>query len=144
MDGKEILTPVVALACWTMVMWLWMYATRLPAMGKAEGLDINNLVGGKGGDLDAILPPKIQWIAHNYNHLHEAPTIFYAIALSLAMLGAGDGLNLTIAWVYVGLRIAHSLVQALWNRIMVRFILFLLSSVALMMLAVNAAMIVLI
>ena len=124
------------------LMWAWMYITRIPAMQKAEGLDVNNMVGGVGGDLDKVLPNKIQWIAHNYNHLHEAPTVFYAVALVLAMTGWGDGMNATIAWAYVGLRIAHSLVQALWNRIMVRFTLFLLSSLALIALIVHAAMVV--
>ena len=140
MEHAEILKPVVILAAWTMVMWLWMYATRLPAMGKVPGLDASNMTGGKGSDLDAVLPGKIQWIAHNYNHLHEAPTVFYAVALLLAMIGQGDGLNATIAWVYVGLRIAHSLVQALWNRVMVRFGLFLLSSLALIALTLHAVM----
>ena len=140
MENAEILKPVVILAAWTMVMWLWMYATRLPAMGKVPGLDASNMTGGKGSDLDAVLPGKIQWIAHNYNHLHEAPTVFYAVALLLAMIGQGDGLNATIAWVYVGLRIAHSLVQALWNRVMVRFGLFLLSSLALIALTLHAVM----
>ena len=140
MEHAEILKPVVILAAWTMVMWLWMYATRLPAMGKVPGLDASNMTGGKGSDLDAVLPGKIQWIAHNYNHLHEAPTVFYAVALLLAMIGQGDGLNATIAWAYVGLRIAHSLVQALWNRVMVRFGLFLLSSLALIALTLHAVM----
>ena len=140
MEHAEILKPVVILAAWTMVMWLWMYATRLPAMGKVPGLDASNMTGGKGSDLDAVLPGKIQWIAHNYNHLHEAPTVFYAVALLLAMIGQGDGLNATIAWVYVGLRIAHSLGQALWNRVMVRFGLLLLSSLALIALTLHAVM----
>lgn len=140
MEHAEILKPVVVLAAWTMVMWLWMYATRLPAMGKVPGLDASKLTGGKGSDLDAVLPGKVQWIAHNYNHLHEAPTVFYAVALVLALAGWGDGLNATIAWAYVGLRIAHSLVQALWNRVMVRFALFALSSLALIALVVHAAM----
>ena len=139
---SQILQPVVTLAAWTMVMWLWMYITRLPAMTKAEGLDAGKMVGGKGSDLDAILPGKVQWIAHNYNHLHEAPTVFYAVALVLAIAGAGDGMNAMIAWSYVGLRIAHSLVQALWNRVMVRFVLFALSSVALIALTAHAAMVV--
>jgi hypothetical protein len=140
MEHAEILKPVVALAIWTMVMWVWMYATRLPAMSKNKEIDVNNMVGGIGSDLDKVLPEKIQWIAHNYNHLHEAPTLFYAMCIVLAMTGWGDGMNATIAWVYVGLRIAHSLVQALWNRIMVRFLLFVLSSIALIMLITHAAM----
>lgn len=137
---SEILQPVVALAAWTMVMWLWMYATRIPAMGKIKELDTLNLVGGTGAKLDAVLPEKIQWIAHNYNHLHEAPTVFYAIALTLALAGAGDGANAQIAWIYVILRIVHSLVQALWNRVAVRFLIFALSSLTLICLVYQAAM----
>ncbi len=139
---SEILQPVVLLAAWTMLVWLWMYATRLPAMGKVDGLDASGMVGGKGSDLDGVLPAKTQWIAHNYNHLHENPTIFYAVALVLAFVGAGDGFNATLAWVYVVLRIVHSLVQILWNRVMVRFLIFLLSGIVLIMLTAHAAMVV--
>ena len=136
---SEILQPVVLLALWTMIMWIWMYVTRIPAMSKVPGLDAKTLVGGTGKDLEAVLPGKVQWIAHNYNHLHEAPTVFYAVALVIAITGTGDGLNATIAFIYVGLRIAHSLVQVLWNRVMVRFLLFALSSITLMILAIHAA-----
>ncbi len=139
MIGMEILKPVVVLTAWTMVMWLWMYATRLPAFSAAK-IDSKNLVGGIGTDLDAVLPKKVQWIAHNYNHLHEAPTVFYAVALVLAIIGQGDGMNATIAWIYVGLRVAHSLVQVTSNRVIVRFGIFVLSSIALIMLVVHAAM----
>lgn len=136
---SEILQPIVALAAWTMIMWLWMYVTRIPAMNKVPGLDTGKLVGGTGKSLDDVLPAKTQWIAHNYNHLHEAPTVFYAVALVLAISGQGDGLNATIAWAYVGLRVLHSLIQALWNRVIVRFSVFALSSLALIALTVHAA-----
>lgn len=139
MIGMEILKPLIVLAGWTMVMWLWMYITRLPAMSAAK-IDSKNLVGGTGQTLDAVLPAKTQWIAHNYNHLHEAPTVFYAVALVLAIIGQGDGFNACIAWAYVGLRIVHSLVQVISNRVIVRFGLFVLSSLALMMLIAHAAM----
>ena len=133
------LGPVVALAAWTMVMWIWMYATRFPAMTKAgvdpEKLSRQNTATG----LDAQLPPEVQWKAHNYNHLHEAPTVFYAIALTLALVGAGDGLAAILAWAYVLLRIAHSIVQATINKVVVRFMLYALSSLALMGLVVLAA-----
>ena len=135
--GMEILRPVAVLAGWTMVMWLWMYATRIPAMSKAK-VDVANLTGGTGKDLDAVLPPQVQWISHNYNHLHEAPTVFYAMAITLALLGQGGGWALIAAWLYVGLRIAHSLQQALSNRVVVRFGLFVLSSFALIALVAMA------
>ncbi|HNJ48455.1 MAG TPA: MAPEG family protein [Novosphingobium sp.] len=136
MIGAEILKPLAVLAGWTMVMWIWMYVTRIPAMNKA-GIDSKNLVGGSGKDLDAVIDPKVQWIAHNYNHLHEAPTVFYAVALALALIGQGDGLNAELAWVYVVLRVLHSLVQATSNRVLIRFALFALSSLALMALALH-------
>ncbi|MBX9643658.1 MAG: MAPEG family protein [Novosphingobium sp.] len=136
MIQADILQPLAVLAGWTMIMWIWMYVTRIPAMGKA-GIDSKTLVGGTGKNLDEVLPGEIQWIAHNYNHLHEAPTVFYAVALALAITGQGDGLNAQIAWGYVLLRIAHSLVQALWNRVLVRFLLFALSSLCLIALTLH-------
>jgi len=132
----EIIKPLAVLAGWTMIIWIWMYVTRIPAMGKA-GIDSKNLVGGTGKNLDDVLPDKVQWIAHNYNHLHEAPTVFYAVALALAVIGQGNGMNATIAWCYVGLRIAHSLVQTIGNRVMIRFALFALSSLCLMALTLH-------
>ena len=139
MIGMDILQPVVALLAWTMVMWLWMYATRIPAM-NAAGIDAKNLVGSDGASLRAKLPETVSWKADNYNHLHEAPTLFYAVAVVLAITGQGDGLNATLAWAYVGLRVAHSLVQATINRVVVRFALFALSSLVLMALIARAAM----
>jgi hypothetical protein len=143
MTHSAILEPVVALAVWTMIVWLWMYATRLPAMSRA-GLDGKTMVGTTGrslrDDLVAKGETRASWVADNYNHLHEAPTVFYAICIVLAMIGQGDNLNATIAWAYVGLRIAHSLVQIVSNRVIVRFGLFALSSIALIMLVTHTAL----
>ena len=140
---SDIFQPIVVLAVWTMIMWIWMYATRLPAMGRA-GIDAKNMVGSTPGglrdDLVAKGEVKASWVADNYNHLHEAPTVFYAVAIVLALIGQGDGLNATIAWAYVSLLFAHSLLQVLWNRVVFRFMLFALSSIALLMLVVHAAM----
>ena len=138
MQPSPILGPIVALVAWSLVMMLWMAATRLPAM-RRKGIRIGTLVGGRGADLDGVLEDSIQWKSHNYSHLMEQPTVFYAVALSLALMDQGDGLNLALAWIYVGLRIAHSLVQAIFNRVLVRFLLFLLSSLALVGLTIHAA-----
>jgi len=137
--STEILAPVTALLLLSCVMWAWMYVTRIPAVRKA-GMTLDpNLP--KGQQM-AELPARVRWKADNYNHLLEQPTIFYAIALTLALLGAGEGLNVTLAWCYVGLRVAHSLQQALWNKIEVRFVLFLLSSLVLITLVLRAAILV--
>lgn len=134
--SSPILAPIVALVAWTMVMWLWMYVTRIPAMSKMRmRLDPD----APRGEQMNQLPASVRWKADNYNHLMEQPTLFYAICLTLALLGLGDGSNLTLAWVYVGLRVLHSLVQVLINRIEVRFALFILGSLALIGLTFNAA-----
>ena len=137
MIGMDILQPVVALLAWTMVMWVWMYATRIPAM-LAAGIDAKGMVGSTGASLRAQLPDRVSWKADNYNHLHEAPTLFYAVAIVLAIVGQGDGFNTTLAWAYVAFRVAHSIVQATWNKVAVRFALFALSSLALMALILHA------
>jgi hypothetical protein len=141
MIKSEILHPVVALAMWTMIMWVWLYATRLPAMSRAK-IDGIKMVGTTGKGLREQLieagEEKASWVADNYNHLHEAPTVFYAVALVIAMIGQGDGLNATIAWGYVGLRVAHSLAQVIGNRVAIRFLLFALSSLALFALVLHA------
>ena len=137
MIGMDILAPVVVLMAWTMVMWVWMYATRIPAMRKA-GIDAKGMVGSTGASLRAQLPENVSWKADNYNHLHEAPTLFYAVAIVLAIIGQGDGFNTTLAWAYVGLRVVHSLVQATVNKVAVRFAFFALSSLVLMALILHA------
>jgi len=134
--STAILAPVVALVAWSMLMWLWMYVTRIPAMSRMRmRLDPN---APRGEQMDQ-LPASVRWKADNYNHLMEQPTLFYAICLTLALLGLGDGSNLLLAWAYVGLRVLHSLVQALFNRIELRFALFMLGSLALIGLTFNAA-----
>lgn len=138
MIGMGILEPVIALAAWTMVMWVWMYATRIPAMKQAR-TDLDKLANEPGASLDKVLPVEVQWKAKNYNHLHEAPTVFYAVAIVLAIIGQGDGLNAWLGWAYVGLRVLHSLVQATVNRIMLRFLIFALSSLVLVALIIHAA-----
>lgn len=135
----EILKPVVALVAWTLVMLVWMVATRLPAM-KAAGARLNALVGSGPADAERALPREVQWIAHNHNHLHEQPTLFYAICLVIALAGGDHPFNTGLAWAYVGLRVAHSLVQATFNRVSIRFVLFGLSTLCLVALTLHAAM----
>ena len=138
MDHSPILGPVVALIAWSLVMMLWMYSTRFPAM-RRKGISLKGRVGTRGGALDGVVEDQVQWKAHNYNHLMEQPTLFYAISLTLALLGQGGGFNLYLAWAYVGFRVAHSLVQATTNIVLHRFIFFSLGSLALMALTVHAA-----
>ena len=135
---SPILAPVVALVAWTLAMQVWLYATRLPAMRRA-GISLKGRVGTRGGALEGAVPDEVNWKAHNYNHLLEQPTIFYAVALSLALMGFGGGINLYLAWGYVALRIVHSLIQAMVNIVAWRFLVFMLASLCLLGLTVHAA-----
>ncbi len=133
-----ILAPAAVLVLWSMIMLVWMAGTRLPAMSKI-GMDLSKAApGGRGVDIDPNVPPTVAWKSHNYAHLMEQPTLFYAVVGILALAGASTGINVTLAWGYVALRIVHSLWQALVNTIPLRFALFLLSSICLFALAINA------
>ena len=131
---KDLLLPIVALVAWTHVMWLWMYVTRIPAIRRARmRLDPQ----APRGEQMATLPPEVRWKADNYNHLLEQPTLFYAIAIVLAIVDP-DGVNRGLAWTYVGLRVVHSVFQATVNKIEVRFALFILSSLVLIVMTGRA------
>jgi hypothetical protein len=135
---SPIFAPAIALVLWSLVMLAWLAATRLPAMAKA-GIPLMTITGSRGVNLEGVVPDRVNWKAHNYAHLLEQPTVFYATVVILGVVGAGDGTNLQLAWGYVALRIAHSIVQATWNRVAVRFTLFALATAALLLLAINAA-----
>ncbi len=135
---SPIFAPAIVLVLWSLVMLGWLAITRLPAMARA-GVSLTSVVGARGANLEGVVPDKVNWKAHNYTHLMEQPTLFYVTVVILGLVGQGDGLNLQLAWAYVVLRIAHSIVQATWNRVIVRFTLFSAATVALLVLAVNAA-----
>ncbi len=135
-DNSPILAPMVALILWTLFMWLWMYATRIPAIQKAR-IDFDRAKYQKS-DLQK-LPLVVQWKADNYNHLLEQPLLFYAVCGVLALVDLGDGLNLWLAWTYVAIRVVHSIFQAMVNFVPARFALFTLSNIPLFWLTINAA-----
>lgn len=131
---KPALLPVFALVTWTFVMWFWMFATRIPAIQKAK-IDLNNPKGNVS--LKDVLPAKVMNVSDNYNHLHEQPTLFYALAFYLALGGGADTINVYLLWAYVILRVVHSLIQATVNIIMIRFLVFIISSLALLAIIVR-------
>jgi hypothetical protein len=137
---SPILAPLIALVLWSFVMWAWLYATRIPAI---VNLKIVHDPQRPSEEFHARLPAPVRWKADNYNHLMEQPTLFYAVALTLAFVGAGTGLNAGLAWLYVALRIVHSLVQATVNIVVLRFAIFMAASVVLLVMAVRAAVVVL-
>jgi hypothetical protein len=135
-----ILAPVVALVAWTLVMLVWMAVARRSAFAKL-GINWGNIPrGSRGANLDGRAPDEAQWPSHNYNHLMEQPTIFYAIAIVHALMGTGHGINLWLAWGYVALRIVHSIVQSTVNIVAIRFPIFALASLCVLGLTTHAGM----
>ncbi|MBB3860258.1 hypothetical protein GGQ88_001524 [Novosphingobium hassiacum] len=132
----QILTPAAVLVLWSLVMLFWMGFTRLPALKSMGGIG-KAKPGGRGQDLEGVLAPEINWKSHNYSHLMEQPTLFYATVAILAIMGPGS-LDVALAWAYVVIRIIHSVWQATVNRLPVRFSLFVLSSACLIVLAIRA------
>ncbi|HCD16653.1 MAG: MAPEG family protein [Rhizobiales bacterium TMED83] len=137
MEPTAILQPVIALGLWSGVMMIWMYATRIPAMNKA-GIDPQDAAHPKTMEL----PSEVARIADNYNHLFEQPTLFYAVAITIAVLGHGDQTAVTCAWTFVILRVVHSLIQSTLNVVMLRFSVFMLSWVALLVLTIREALVI--
>ncbi|MFL6752637.1 MAG: MAPEG family protein [Sphingomicrobium sp.] len=139
MSYSPILAPVVVLVAWTLIVMVWMLIARRRAFA-AMGINWGAIPrGSRGKDLDGRAPDEAQWPSHNYNHLMEQPTIFYAIALTLALMDRGGGINLWLAWGYVGFRVVHSIVQSTINIVQIRFPLFALASLCLLGLTVHAA-----
>jgi len=130
--------PVVGLVAWTLVMQIWMYVVRFGAF-KRHGISLKGRIGGRPGMLDGVVEDPVQWKAHNYNHLMEQPTLFYAITIVLALMHGDYQINVILAWTYVGLRIVHSLIQATTNVVRWRFMVFSLASIVLLGLTIHAA-----
>lgn len=138
MSLQIFLQPVVALILWTLVIWCWLYATRIPAMNKAHVHPQS--AQSPRGDWKQKLPDNVNWVADNYNHLHEQPTIFYALMGAIALLGLQSDAALNLAWAYVAFRVLHSLAQIVGNRVIIRFTWFALASLALIALAIMTAL----
>ena len=126
--NAEFLSPVLALVAWTLVMWIWMYATRIPAM-NAAGIDPQE--AAYPGTWSHRLKSGVRSVADNYNHLHEQPTVFYALMFFIVLTGGATAGTLSLAWGYVGSRVVHSVVQSTINKVVVRFAIFAFSSLLL-------------
>lgn len=137
MPDKAILIPAALLVVWTMVMAGWMMADRIGSFGKAK-IDIGKApAGARGVDLQTMLPPGSDWPAHNYMHLMEQPTVYYA-AVVLLSIGGPTGYDKVLAWAYLVLRVIHSVYQAKFNQVKTRALLFGLSTLVMMILSIRA------
>ena len=139
--NTAILAPAAVLVLWSLVMLLWLGRARFSAMASA-GVDVRRAPpGGRGQDLEGRLPASVMWKSHNYTHLMEQPTLFYATVMILAVAGAATRLDIALAWSYTAIRIVHSIYQATINRVAARFTIFLVATACLAALAVRALLV---
>ncbi|MEN7344372.1 MAG: MAPEG family protein [Pseudomonadota bacterium] len=129
MANTQFLTPVLVLISWTVVMWFALYMTRIPAM-KAARIHPNK-ARNHDSDWKQKLPARVRSVAENYNHLHEQPTLFYALMLFIALTVGGSSAAWLLAWGYVICRVIHSLIQVSSAPVVARFFSFLVASVLL-------------
>jgi hypothetical protein len=135
--NTAILAPAAVLVAWSLVMLLWLARARFAAMANA-GVDVRKTpAGGRGQDLEGRLPPSVMWKSHNYTHLMEQPTLFYAVVMILALAGA-QRLDVTLAWSYVAIRVVHSIYQSTVNRVATRFAIFVVATACLVALSIRA------
>ena len=120
METTCILQPVLAMVLLHAVVCVWMLATRGSAMTKA-GMTLED--GKHTVDMNCLPDPARQ-IADNYNHLFEAPTVFYAMVFYIWAMGHADSIHVYCAWGFFGSRVIHSIVQSTINIVKVRFPLF--------------------
>ncbi|MBU2918219.1 MAPEG family protein [Psychrosphaera sp. F3M07] len=134
MDATALLQPVMVVALLTLVITLWVLFTRIPAMVR---LRIHPQKVQDTSKFKDLLPPEINRISNNYNNLFEQPTLFYAVAGVIAILGHVDMIHVYCAWAYAVFRIVHSLVQATVDIVRLRFAIFVLSWITLAIMIVR-------
>jgi hypothetical protein len=112
---SAILLPVAALVGWTLLVLALVPYRRFKAgfAGQVTGRDF------KYGESSAV-PPHVSIPNRNFMNLLEVPVLFYVVCLTLYVTGKGDLAHVAMAWAFVALRVAHSLVHLTYNRVMHR------------------------
>jgi len=126
--NAAILQPVLAMFVLTAIVWVVLYARRLPAMRKAGVPTQTYTTPDKGA---ALLPESVAYPANNFRNLFELPVLFYALCLYLYVTGTADATDVTAAWVFMGFRAVHSAIHCTVNIVIWRFGAYLVSTLAL-------------
>lgn len=133
--ASPLALPLLSMMLITLLVWLTMFARRMGHLSKA-GIDAQALQTPE--QVAAVMPPAVAAPGNNFKNLFELPVLFYAICLYLIVVGQdSSSLIVNSAWAFVVLRALHSIVHCSYNKVMHRFLLYLLSSVALFVLVIH-------
>ncbi len=139
MNNELILQPVVGMMLLTALVWVVLYARRIPAMKLT---DLPTQTWKTPDKVVELLPEEISYPANNFRNLFELPVVFYALCLMLYVSGLVDGVFVVSAWVFVALRAVHSLIHCTVNRVMARFLSYLAASLVLWFMVLRSAVLV--
>lgn len=73
----------------------------------------------------------------NFDNLFEVPVLFYAVGVLAIAVNSVNGLMVTLAWVFVGLRVLHTLIHLTYNHPLHRFAPFFLSFVCVLVMWID-------
>ena len=134
MITSQLHLPLAVMIGLTILVWLFMYARRLTFL-IGNQIDADRLKAPES--VSQIIPPDINAPSNNLKNLFEMPVLFYALALIAMQSKLQSDLVTLSAWAFVLLRIPHSVIHCLNGPVMARFVCYLLSSAALIVMAVN-------
>lgn len=133
--STAIFQPMIVLAFWTFIVLLLIPRARFKA-ARARRVTAADFAFGESENV----PPEVRLPNRNFMNLLEMPVLFYVACITLYALGKVDVWAVGLAWGYVGLRVAHSLVHLTYNNVIHRLRVYAASVVVLMALWVRIAL----
>jgi hypothetical protein len=137
MSQTAIFAPFFATVLLTFVVWTYLFARRIPFITQNVPDSKDLAVPGRLAELS---PPEVSNPSDNLKNLFEIPVLFYALALYLFATQQVDGIYVSAAWIFVGFRCLHSVVHCTINIVVLRFGLYLVSTLAVWFIAARAGM----
>ena len=137
MSQTAIFGPVFATLSLTFLVWVYLYVRRIRFI-TGNSLSPEQLA--VPGALAELSPPEVSNPSDNFKNLFEIPVLFYVLALYLFVTSQVDAIYLIAAWVFVGFRVLHSAVHCTINIVMLRFYLYLISTLAVWFIGARAAL----
>ena len=137
MPQTAIFGPFFATVFLTLIVWVYMYIRRISFIRSSNISPQDMAVPGA---LAQLSPPAVSNPSDNLKNLFEIPVLFYALALYLFVTHQVDAAHVTAAWIFVAFRALHSAVHCTINVVMLRFYLYLFSTLAVWFMATRAAL----
>ncbi len=138
--NAELALPMAAMLTLTLLVWVYMFVRRMGYL-TANEVDAEQLK--TPAEVAAILPADVAGPGNNFKNLLEVPVLFYVICLYLTVFGLVDALHVNCAWIFVVGRVIHSLIHCTYNKVMHRFLVYLISSIAVWVMIVRGLLAVL-